>query len=110
MLSADERDAAQAENVRLRAELANMTDDYMRRHKDVGDFMEKNIALEIEIARLRAKVEEQAAIIHGMQDGALVRDQGALIDSYPDREAEGSAILRPQQCHGHRDVSRQGWH
>lgn len=33
-----------------------------------------------EVGRLRAKVEEQAAIIHGMQDGALVRDQGALID------------------------------
>jgi hypothetical protein len=30
--------------------------------------------------KLKEKVEEQAAIIHGMQDGALVRDQMALID------------------------------
>lgn len=41
--------------------LADMTADYFRRHKDAGDEMEKRIAAESQVARMREETLEEAA-------------------------------------------------
>jgi hypothetical protein len=76
MLSADERDDAQAEIARLRVELA-------RTNSELTKWMassETSETVRTWLASKDAEIERLRVIIHGMQDGALVRDQGALID------------------------------
>lgn len=56
--AAAELSRLQADKERLEGELRDMTDDYMRRHKDVGDMMERALSAEQRIKALEKALRE----------------------------------------------------
>ncbi len=76
-------DVLQAAHDKALADLADMTADYLRRHKDVGDFMEANNALQARVRELEGALQSIANSRELSMEAALVA-RAALQAGKPD--------------------------